>query len=281
MVDGFLDLRTFLREEFADLLSREIVEQIYEKQQWHELERAYAKFGGAKRWVGQAIACEDSNVRNQHLANAIQTMQESLAVYNDPHLLGNLNAPGQLRRMECSWTIEQSIALTYQLQDEPGCASQCLNNLQKKIQQDALSVVAACQTEDELDFLFPELTRIHYHDLQVLEAWQTQIDVMRSLSPEDQKRLAAIDQTDVAGAIIVDAPNEDELYQSLKTKAHFKSLTDQLRFMINSELRQQHEAQIQEQAPNLGYQGMVPDDWQQVSDLTVANLYWYLQAKAS
>jgi hypothetical protein len=281
VVDGFLDLRTFLREEFADLLSREIVERIYEKERWRELRRAYAQFVHAKQWVGQAIACEDSNIRNQHLANAIQTMQESLALYNDPHLLGNLNAPGQLRRMECSWTIEQSIALTYQLQSEPGCASKCLSNLQKKIRQDALSVVAACQTEDELDFLFPELTRIHYHDMQVLEAWQTQIDLMRSLSPRDKKRLAAIDQTDVAGAFIVDAPKEDELYQSLKTKAHFKSLTDQLRFMISAELRQQYEAQIQEQAPNLGYPGIVPDNWQQVSDLTVANLYWYLQAKAS
>ena len=281
VVDGFLDLRTFLREEFADLLSQEIVEKIYEKERWRELRRAYAKFVGAKQWVGQAIACEDPGIRNNHLANAIQTMHESLALYNDPDLLGILNAPGQLRRMECSWTIEQSIALTYQLQNEPGSASQCLADLQQKIRRDALSVISACKTEVELDFLFPELTRIHYHDLQVLEAWQTQIDVMRSLSPKDQKRLAAIDQSEVVGTLIVDAPKENELYQSLKAKAHFESLIDQLKFIINPELRQQHEAQIQEQAFRMGYHGMVPDNWQQVSDLTVANLYWYLQAKAS
>lgn len=40
-----------------------------------------------------------------------------------------------------------------------------------------------------------------------------------------------------------------------------------------------HEVTISEKASNAGYAGIVPASWQQVSDLTVANLYWYLQAK--
>lgn len=37
-----------------------------------------------------------------------------------------------------------------------------LSHLQDKIRQDALTVIERCETEDELDFLFPELTRIQF-----------------------------------------------------------------------------------------------------------------------
>jgi len=40
-----------------------------------------------------------------------------------------------------------------------------------------------------------------------------------------------------------------------------------------------HEAVITEKASITGYTGLVPARWAEVSDLTVANLYWYLQAK--
>jgi hypothetical protein len=37
--------------------------------------------------------------------------------------------------------------------------------------------VYQCESHDELDFLFPELTRIHNHDLVIIESWQNHIDL--------------------------------------------------------------------------------------------------------
>jgi hypothetical protein len=102
-------------------------------------------------------------------------------------LLSETSAAGQLRRLECAWAIEQTIVLTYQLQNEPAAVSDRLSHLQDKIRQDSLTVIDRCETEDELDFLFPELTRIHDHDLAVLESWQNHVDWMRSLPPSELK----------------------------------------------------------------------------------------------
>lgn len=57
------------------------------------------------------------NIRNADLANARQILAEALADYKNPHLLTEANAVTQLRRSECVWAIEQTIAVTYQLQN--------------------------------------------------------------------------------------------------------------------------------------------------------------------
>ena len=53
-----------------------------------------------------------------------------------------------------------------------------LSHLQAKVRIDALGVINNCETEDELNFLFSELTRIHNHDLAALASWQNQIEKM-------------------------------------------------------------------------------------------------------
>jgi hypothetical protein len=120
-------------------------------------------------------------------------LSEALADYNNPRLLSETCAAGQLRRLECAWAIDQTIALSYQLQNEPAAVSDRLSHLQDKIRQDSLTVIERCETEDELDFLFPELTRIHDHDLAVLESWQNHVDWMRSLPPSELKLLQSAD----------------------------------------------------------------------------------------
>lgn len=57
----------------------------------------------------------------------------------------------------------------------------------------------------------------------------------------------------------------------------FYSLREQLKFTIKPELGQGHERYISQHAPIAGYKALAPSNWQQVPDLTVANLYWYLK----
>ncbi|PSB19733.1 hypothetical protein C7B65_10600 [Phormidesmis priestleyi ULC007] len=174
---------------------------------------------------------------------------------------------------------EQTIALVFQLHNEPIAASKCISDLQTKIKQNTLSVVATCQSQAELDFIFPEITRIHHQDLQVLEVWQTQIDVIQALSPSELQQLPdlSLEEFDAIEPEILQIPPEVALYETLRSQTDFRGLRDQLRFMIKPESRQEYEVEIGHLAPKAGYPALVPSNWQEASDLTVANLYWYFK----
>ena len=171
---------------------------------------------------------------------------------------------------------EQTIALVFQLQNEPIAASKCISDLQNKIKQNSLSVVATCESQVELDFIFPEITRIHHQDLQVLEVWQTQIDVIQALSPSELEQLPdlSLEEFDTIKPKL-QIPPEEALYETLRSQTDFRGLRDQLRFMVKPESRQEYEVAIDHLAPKAGYSALVPSTWQDASDLTVANLYWY------
>ncbi|KAM3094993.1 hypothetical protein ACKFKF_26065 [Phormidesmis sp. 146-12] len=273
--NGFLDIKQVLTSQHTEILQR--IDQKALDDRRRELERAYARFSEATKLVGLALECQNVSARDKYLANAVQTMSESLAIYNDPHLMPEMNAAGKLRRFECAWTIEQTIALVFQLHNEPIAASKCISDLQNKIKQNVLSVVTSCESQVELDFIFPEITRIHHQDLQVLEAWQTQIDVIRSLSPSELQQLPnlTLEDFETIAPDILQIPPEEALYETLRTQTDFRGLRDQLRFMIKPESRQAYEVAIADLAPKSGYSALVPSSWQDVSDLTVANLYWY------
>ena len=273
--NGFLDIKQVLTSQHSEILQR--IDQTAFVARRRELERAYARFAEAKRIVGLALECQNLNARDRHLANVVQTMGESLAIYSDPHLMPEMNAAGKLRRFECAWTIEQTIALVFQLHNEPIAASRCISDLQNNIKQNTLSVVATCQSQAELDFIFPEITRIHHQDLQVLESWQTQIDVMQALSPGELQQLPnlSVEEFETIEPEILQIPPEEALYETLRSQTDFRGLRDQLRFMIKPESRQEYEVAINHLAPKAGYSALVPSTWQDASDLTVANLYWY------
>jgi hypothetical protein len=91
-----------------------------------------------------------------------------LANYNNPNLLSETCAAGQMRRLECAWAIEQTIILTYQLQNELIAVSDRLIALQDEIRQECLQIIKKCDSQDELDFLFPEIACICDRDLLVL-----------------------------------------------------------------------------------------------------------------
>lgn len=208
-------------------------------------------------------------------------------------LLGEDCAAGQLRRRECAYMIDQAIALTYQLQNSHEVVSDRLSHLQTKIRTDSLTIISYCESEEELDFLFPEITRIHTHDLAVLNSWQNNVDWMQTLSSEERHLLSSSDVT-VADSVdsnqTTDAlakPDEQTFYEDLKQKSHFSSLESQLQLMMQTNLHQKYTSYISEQAAFTkcalvafaGYKTLVPSNLQQALDLTVANLYWYFKVR--
>ncbi|MDY7023509.1 MAG: hypothetical protein SWJ54_19500 [Cyanobacteriota bacterium] len=147
-------------------------------------------------------------------------------------------------------------------------------------------MIESCETEDELDFIFPELTHIHNHDLAALEAWENQIDWMMTLSAEDLKLLESADfedgeltktaETELAS---VTEPPEYSYYQEVKQKSHFVSLQDQLLFLMKPQLRKESEIYVSQQAETEGFKTINASNLQKASNMTVANLYWYFKVR--
>jgi hypothetical protein len=193
--DGFIDLKQALRNQGLEVIQQidQVAQDITFNQHRLEFIKAYSRFLEATKLIKIATSIQDINARNIELSNARQTLSESLAIYNSPHILSETSTAGQLRRYECAWVIEQAIVLTYYLQGESKALSERLSYFQNKIRQDALNVIEHCQTQDELDFIFPEITRIYNHDLAGLELWKNQVNWFNSLPPSDFKLLESVD----------------------------------------------------------------------------------------
>jgi hypothetical protein len=288
--DGFIDLKKALNDQGIEIIQRieEVAQDVEFRHHRTILAQAYGRFLQATNRIKIAMSSDDLSIRDSDLANSRQTLDLALADYSNPRLFSEISAAGQLRRKECAWAIEQTIALTYQLQNQLGTVSQCLSHLQDKIRQDSLTVIERCETENELDFLFPELTRIHDHDLAVLESWQNHVDWMRSLPPSELKLLqsADFDNSEITAnpdiktdTTALSAPPEQLLYENLKQKSHPASLQDQLALMMKPSLRQEFASYISQQSAITGYKTLVPANLQKASNLAVANLYWYFKVR--
>lgn len=234
-----------------------------------------------------AMQLQDISRKNAEIDGVRGMFFEALADYTNPHLLSETCAAGQLRRLECAWTIEQGIVATYQAQNEMSAVSDRLYHLQNTISENACMVIDSCDSYDELDFLFPEISRIRNHDLVVVETWHNQVDWMRSLPSSELKLLNIADfnteesnsTPDTKQDTTALAPPEQFTYENLSEKSHFYSLRDQLIFMFKPGLRKDYEAYVNQQAGVAGYRTLVPKNLQQASDLTVANLYYYFKIR--
>jgi len=282
--DGFIDLKAALQDQGAAVLQRldEVASDLKFHNQKLLMVKAYGQFREAVRLVKTALVCTELSARNDTLMAALNLLTDALSIYNSPELFVDATAIGLLRRLECVWAIEQMIALIYQLRGEPGAVRDRLSYLQQQIQNQSLQVVDQCESEDELDLLFPEVTRLQRCDLPILQTWEAQIEWSQSITPQDQERLAAIEM-DVPEETTPSEPEsllelpEQAFYNSLKKTSHFLSLRDQLRLIVKPDLRRGYETYIQERSPAAGYKALVPSSWQEVSDLTVANLYWHFK----
>ncbi|MGL5060745.1 MAG: hypothetical protein ACRC62_12270 [Microcoleus sp.] len=285
--DGFIDLRHSLKEKGV-----EVIQQIYKvahdsKFEMHrqKLINGYDAFSKGIKRCQSALTVPELKQRNAEINNGRDLLFEALRIYENPSLLEGLCGPVQLRHMECVWAIELAICITFQLQRACDIASDRLLVLRTKIRQNCLDTLKICASEAELDFLFPELLRILGHDLPVLEFWQNEIDWMQTLSPKEQHQLAGLDKLSsetlksslhTTFAVL---PQEPALYENLKQKSHFLSLRDQLLFAIEPDFRREYEFYISQQASASGYQAFVAPKWQEISDLTVGNLFYYFKCR--
>ena len=282
--NGFIDLKQALKDQGAEI--RQIIEEISQDIKFEQhrivLVRAYGLFIQAINRFRSAMQLQDASRRNAEIDGARGMLFEALADYTNPHLLEETSAAGQLRRLECAWIIEQGIIATYQVQNEMSAVSDRISQLQNKVSQDAVGIINSCESHDELDFIFPEITRIYNHDLEVLNLWQNHVDWKLSLPSSELKLLTSADFNNYDLITSQDpnlAPPPEQLtYEDLAGKSHFYSLRDQLLFLFDSELRQQSEVYINQQAAN-GYKTLVPSNLEQASDLAVANLYYYFKVR--
>ncbi|MEG4251220.1 hypothetical protein [Microcoleus sp. Pol10D4] len=285
--DGFIDLRHILKDRGV-----EVIQQIFKvahdssfEMHRQKLVNGYEIFSKAIKRCQSALTVPDLKLRNSEINSGRDMLFEALKIYDNSSLLEGLCSAGQLRQMECVWAIEQAIGVTFHLQRAYDMVSDRLVELQSKIRQNLLTVVKGCQSELELDFLFPEVTRILGHDLSVIEFWQNEVDWMQTLSPKEQHQLASLDKLAVETlkssvyttfAVLAAEPS---LYESLKQKSHFLSLRDQLTFAVSPEIRRRYEFYVSQQAIATGYQALAASNWQEISDLTVANLYHFFQIR--
>jgi hypothetical protein len=287
--DGFIDMKEVLKDQGGEILKHidQVAQDIEFQHHRTILAQAYGHFIQAVNWLRNTLMLTETTDRNAALVGVQGMLFKALADYNNPQIYKDTCAAGRLRRLECAWAIDQTITFTYQLQSAYEVVSDRLSHLQDKIRQDSLTLVDLCKTDDELDFLFPEIARICDHDLAVLNSWQNDVNWKRLLPPSEIKLLqsADFDTSEVTvGSYAADTtadsiPPELLLYENLKQKSHSASLRDQLKFMLKPDLRQGHESYISQQATASGYKALAPSNWQEIPNFTVANLYWYFKDK--
>ena len=280
VTDGFIDIKQILQNQHADVIQRlELMGQdITFRQHRLELIKAYGRFTESTRLIKAALSCNDLSIRNADLANARQTLSEALGIYTNPSLLSETSAAGLLRRFECAWAIDQTIALTYQIQNEKNAVSDRLSHLQYTMRQDCLKVLDTCNPEQEIDFIFPEISYIYNNDIVTVESWQNYTDWSKSLSASELQDLANLEINNVEEPDISQTiPLATTQYQELQQHSHPNALKDQLRLILSPNLRQEYESVIAQKATQKGYNALVPSNLSKASELTISNLYWYFQ----
>jgi hypothetical protein len=246
--------------------------------------QAYGRFAGAIDRLRSAIHLQDINRRNAEIDATRNTLFDALADYRNPHLFKEVSAPGILRRLECTWAIEQTIISTYQMQQELVVVNDRLSNLQNTIRRDSVAIVEHCKNLEEFNFIAPELSRIRYHDLEILEVWENQNNWIGTLPTQEREDLHNADylndvcQCDFEREETKEPPEYLE-YQQLQQNSYPGSMKDRLLFMMDRNLRQEAESYIHDRAIITGYRNLNLPNLKRATEFTVANLYWYFKDK--
>lgn len=174
--------------------------------------------------------------------------------------------------------------MTYEMQGEWQVVSDRLTHLNTTIRKDALTTLEESETIDELDFLFPELTRIHDHDLVSIEAWKDRIDWSKALPEDEIKQLKAfvndegIESEDFA-LIDDNEPAEYAFYENAKSNFVPDALRGSLVYSFDIEARRKGEEYIAERAMLESLTAFNSQNLRQASPLSVANLAMYFAEK--
>ncbi len=284
--DGFIDLKQALRDQGLEVIEHidRVAEDVEFRHHCMTLALACGLFNQALVRLQSARTVQDLARRNADINSARDMMFKALADYETPQLLKDTNAAGYIRRRECVWSIRQAIALTYQLQGEQASVSYELQKISTAIRQDSLAAIDKIDSQAELDFLFPELVRIHDHDLQALNLWKAQTEWLQTLPSDEVKLLShselnPIDLSMPEPDIELELPPEQTLYEELQLKSNNATLGDQLRLMMAPDKRLEYALAISQQAQSSGLKALTMDNLQTTSDYAIANLYHYFQVK--
>jgi len=258
---------------------RSAAQDIKFEQQRLILVGAYGLFSTALDRLRLAIRLENIDRRNSEIDASRGMLYQALADYNNPHLLENMSAPAQLRRQECVWSIEQAIINTYQMQGELSAVTEHLLKLQTNIRTDSVRTISACANQDELNFLAPEISRIHECDLFLLESWQLQTEWTRSLSSAELKSFQNPDSLDNYSEQLGNTIGVEQPAQNFQEDTHDRAVLDRLLFMMDVDRRHKAESYIAQKAISSGNKTLNSQNLQLASDATVANLYSYFQSK--
>ena len=211
-----------------------------------------------------------------------QTLSDARSDYRNTELLDEVSAPGRLRRLECAWAIEQAMISTYQIAGERLAVSDRLTNLDRTIRTDAVEIINHCNSEEELDFIAPEISRIRYHDLEALELWKNQNDWLISLPYQEREDLqnskyltsTNTHQYDLDRGEVAEPPESIE-QRRLQQSTYPGSMKDRLLFMMDLDRRRLAESYIHDRAIIAGYKNLNSSNLQHATEFAVANLYWY------
>lgn len=286
--NGFISLEQILKDQGTEIkqLIYQVLEEIKFEQHRLVLVQSYGQFTQAIQMLQSALKIPNINDRNANIVVARGMLFQALANYRNQQILDQTSAPGQLRRLECCWAIEQSIIGTYQVQNELEAAGDRIFQMQQQIREDSLKVIASCNSDEELDFLFPEITRIYNHDLVGLDIWQNQIEWAKTLPQSELKELQtanfskgsfSTNSNEKSDPTVLPIPDEQLIYEQLRLKSHSSALRTQLELMLIPQQRREYEAYIQEQGKTAGHKSLVPSNLEKASLFAIANLYHYFK----
>lgn len=289
--NGFIDLKQALADQGHEITSRidEVAKDIKFEQHRVILIRAYGLFLQALDRISSALKIESEKLRNREIGEARGMLFDALADYNNQQLLENTCVAGKLRRLECSWIIEQSIIGTYQIQDEFDAVLERLSRLEERVRESTTKLIEISEPDEDLDFLFPEIVRIHDQDIALLQSWKEHISWQKLLPEADRKLLESNDFKSSEIAVLQEVEQsgnkklyeklELQLYEDLYERSINESIRDQLILLMSPSRRQNMKNYVvnhlQESDFNFLKESLLEDS----SNFTLANLYWYFKLK--
>ncbi|PZO47148.1 MAG: hypothetical protein DCF15_19430 [Phormidesmis priestleyi] len=287
--EGFIDLKQVFADQGTELI--EHIQQVSEDVEFRThrtiLARAYGLFEKAMNRLCSAVTMRDLRARHDEIKAARDMMFQALSDYDNSQIMSGISSVAYIRRRECVWAIEQAIAMTYEMQGEWQVVSDRLTHLNTTIRQDAVTTLNKAETIDELDFLFPELTRIHDHDLVSIKAWKDRIDWSKTLSEDEIQQLKTLvdnESVEIEDIALIedhtdDKPAEYALYEKAKSSFIPDALWNSLLYSFDTEFRRQEEEYIVERAMLESLTAFNSQNLRKASPLAIANLNLYFAAK--
>ena len=293
--EGFLNLHEALADQGKELLDH--IDQVAKDVEFRShrtiLVRAYGQFNKALNRLRTALTLQDYQRRSDEITAARDMLFTALADYDNNQLMEGICSAAFLRRRECVWAIEQAIAMTYQMQGEFSAVSDRLSALNQTIHQDTSSVIRQIENVNELDFFFPEIHRIHSHDLPTISAWYEHANWYQTLSANELKEInmlprgleseeiniASGKDTDEEFEDVSEIPLECQLYEKAQDISHPIALRNSLLFLMDDMRRTESEEYISKRAKLDGLSALTEQNLKVADSLTVANLLSYFQCR--